>query len=70
VSTPTQPEDDEERSRIRLGCALAAAAGVTLLLLVLFGIVYLFFVVLGHVRISAAPQNMPWLGLAPNRLFE
>jgi len=69
VSTATPPEEEQERTRVQLGCALAAAFGVTLLLLVFFGIVYLFFVALGHVRIAAAP-GMRWLGLATIRLFD
>jgi hypothetical protein len=51
-----QPDDDEERRGIQFGCALAAAVAITLALLVLFGLVYVFFVGLGQVRIAGLPM--------------
>ena len=68
MSYPTRPEEDQERTRIQLGCALAAAIGIAFLLLVLFGIVYLFFVALGDVTIAAAAVEQTSPGLAPNSI--
>jgi len=63
-----RPEEDQEQTRIQLGCALAAAIGIAFLLLVLFGIVYLFFVALGHLTIAAAAVERTSPGLAPNSI--